>query len=178
MAKSKEPKEKKHIQEKKMKKEIAFKLLEKDLAEFGTRFAKLNGAYGEIERQFSKVKKDYQGRMEAIELEINQIAKFIRDGERRETVDVIEKRDYNKRLVAIIHKGKEIESRDMTHEELQMELNPVGATPKIPKNLEPKTRTVRDPSTGETSEVAEVHSLETRRATKKSPLDTKSPPVN
>jgi hypothetical protein len=141
-----------------MKKEITFKLTEKDEAELGRKAAKLNITYG----QFTGVKKEYTGRLEAIELEVNQISKWFEDGERREVVEVIERKNFEKRIMQYLFKGKIVETRDMTAEEMQTEL------PIEPLKTQKKVQ-VRNPANGE---VTEVIKAETNRKTKKTPLDS------
>jgi len=153
-------KKSKGISERKIKREVTFKLTTKDKAELGEKFGKLNGLYGEIERQFSGVKKEYTGRLEKIEVETNQIAKWFRDQERREVVEVVEKKDFNKRTVQYFHSGKVVEERDMTQDEMQTELP-----------IEPEKIMVRNPADGEVSEVIK---METHRKSKKTPLDIPS----
>ncbi len=163
---AKKPKKPKTTVDRKIQREVAFKIGVKERSEFGEAFAKLNGLYGEIDRQFTGVKQEYKGRLEKIELEINQIAKWIRDGEQRKVVEVTERKDFDKRTVSYLHDGKVVETRDMTHDESQTEL-PINIEP--PAKLEGKKISVRDPSSGEVNEVIQ---METRRSTKKTPLDT------
>ena len=144
---------KKVKQERSIKKEIAFKLTTKDRAEFGDQFAKLNGAFGEIDREFDKIKKDYKGRLEAIDLQVNQIAKWLRDGEQHKIVDVIERKDFVSRKVQFILENKVVEEREMNPDETQVEMPIIGGEVKI------------------NSDVADVIKKETKKKTKTSPLE-------
>lgn len=119
---------KKAIQEKKMKREFTFELTEKEVVTYARKTATLTKQRNDIEAEFNNIKSTFKAKIDEKETEIASLLQAIEKGSEIRLTECIERKDFNKEVVEYVAGSKILETRDMTEEEKQMELNLDKAT--------------------------------------------------
>lgn len=173
--KTKKTKSKKTPAGSKVTKEFVFKLTDKEVREKlrGSRELRL-----EYDAYFSKceeAKETMKAKLTALRARRDDAQRLAEDGEEKRMVEAVMVKDYEAKEVQYWFNGEMMESRTMTENELQMEVDFKKTEKKaraIKQTLQKTEKT--DPiahANGKMTDIAEVHSLETGRKTKTSAVD-------
>lgn len=171
---------KKAIQTRKIEKELEFTLTQEEIAEKGKQAAKYAQEQGEMERQFDKVKKEWTGKINKLEIAVSNELSVIRSGKELRMVECTEEKNFEKKTVRYIWKGKTMLERDMTLNETQMAMETTIKTrkpsEKKPEQLKATVKEHVEAKTGKKvngkgEEIAEVIKQETSAKTKHSSVD-------
>ena len=165
-----------------IQKEFRFKLSAEEKNQMADSAAKLTDerdALAEEIKQFNKAKR---AELNDKQKEIDRLLKCHVTGTELREVTVQERLDWEKKQVQYFHNGKLLEEREMHDSELQMKLNTNPTAKKVKKDN--RTRAQKNPDKHLTpeelksQEIAEVHSMETKRKSKRSAVDPGSSEVH
>lgn len=173
-----------HIKRKQCNRTLEFFLDESDYAFKGKKLAELHYDLSEAVAAQDAAKKRHKTRVEVVQQKIDELISVMNAGCENREVEVEEVRDYNQARVQVIYEGKVHETRAMTSDELQMEIDTENKTEttdedeKVDTIAEEKVEAADDATDeGATVEetdafgVQDVINEETNRSTKHSAVD-------
>lgn len=138
LPKSTEPKPDK-VQVRKETKQLACKLTEAEVTQYGRDLAGCHSDYARVEAEFAAIKSDYKGKLEGIDAKIGMFSGRISSGLESRDVACEETRNWTLALVRTIRTdtGEQLEQRPMREDEKQMEIPnivPEAATDTAPES--------------------------------------------
>lgn len=159
-----------------IEKAFSFKLTRDDEAKYGRQMAEYDADIEKLEGELESTKKEFNGRIGAIEKERRKISEVIRAGEESRTVKATMEYDYDAGLVRYFYKGQELERRPMEPGERQMDLAVAkttkrGRDKKAAKDEEKKPAAVA----GDENDLRKVIREETSKVSKHSAVDGARP---
>lgn len=182
----------------KMMKEFDFPLTKDEFSEKGQEAAKFAGNVLELELQFHEVKETWKARIRAVEGKRDDLLAVLRAKKEKRTVETVMEKDFDAKEIRFWFEGAVIEKRTMTEQELQAEMDfqkrkssddravtgkGMGEKARaVRQKLQDKASFQNDPvaaahaaaeakANGKFADVADVHHMETKRASKTSAVD-------
>lgn len=161
---------------KKVKRAVLFKLTATEKAAKGEAAGNVSEEFKALDAKWKVVRSDYGGKLKGFQSKITKLLEEIHQGEERREVECTEVKNFEKNTVEFWHKGKVADTREMTPDDRQSEMKIVAPKKEKWQKAGGKTRyPVSSEEASEQRDIAEVHKLETRRATKKSSVDGPTP---
>lgn len=170
----------------KVTKEFLFKLTDAEVNEKGKVAAKARAGAAKLELQFEEVKDGWKAKIKVQENLRDAALDVIHAGEEKRTVDCVMVKNFNEKKVEYWFEDKVLDTRPMTADELQVDMpldskrgqKARAVAQKLQKGdgKPPKADPVAEAhaaanGNGKFSDIADVHQMETHRASKTSAVD-------
>ena len=159
---------KKNPEGKKVKRTVPFKLTDSEKAAKGESAAKFNEQLEAAVEQKKTAMKAHNSKIKGFTEKVSRLLGEINEGVERREVECIEIKNFEENRVEFWFEGIMRDQRPMVPDDRQQEMK--IAEPKIRKGMKPDFP-VSSEDAKEKAELAEVHRLESRKATKRSSVD-------
>ena len=149
-----------NVEEVKVVEPLIFTLTEHEYAEKGKAAGKLRGKLSEVEAKFSDIKKEWKGKVDEKQIELNNILEAMRAGKEERVVECTQRKNFDRNIVQYLYKGKVLKERPLEPHERQLAM-------KLTSGGKKKDGTSKSTKSKSGSSEAKVSSLEAARARKR-----------